>query len=126
MRRTIVTTLCAAVLVLSSGCDNTHESLMDDMLDEMENMIAVLKTIKDEASAKSAESKLRSIVDKLNSLQERVKKVKQPEGEEAKALEKKFEERAKKIMGEFLSEMMRVSSISPEVATILSEAKTGD
>jgi hypothetical protein len=65
-------------------------------------------------------------VDKLNSLQERVKKVKQPEGEEAKALEKKFEERAKKIMGEFLSEMMRVSSISPEVATILSEAKTGD
>lgn len=123
VRKTFTTALCAALLVLVTGCGDTPESLTGDMLDEMEKMVAVLKTIKDEASAKGAEPKLRAIVDKLKSLQERAKKMKQPEGEQLKALEKKFEERSNKIMGEFMSEIMRVGSISPEVGKILSEAR---
>ena len=123
MRRTIVTTLCAAMLVLASGCGDTPESLMDDMLDELESVTAVLKAIKDEASAKNAESKLRSSLERLKSIMQRAKEMKKPEGDEAKALEKKFEERAKKIMGEFVGEMMRVSSISPEVGKILREMR---
>lgn len=123
MRRTIVTTLCAAMLVLASGCGDTHESLMDDMFDEVESLTAVLKTIKDEASAKNAESKLRASVERMKVLRERANKMKKPDAEQEKALQAKFEERAKKVMNEFMSETMRVSSISPEVSKILSDMR---
>ena len=119
------TSFCAAAVLafslLLTGCDSkpTHESVAEDMLDEMKQMVAVLKTVKDESSAKAAEPKLKKAKERMDALQKQGDALGTPTAEQQKEMEKHKAE-MEKVMGEFMGEMMRVA-MNPQTSGALKD-----
>ena len=98
---------------LFSGCGSSPESLAEDMISKMEELVEVLETVKDEDTATDAVEDIKAIIADLKELKEEGEELeKSMSDEEQKALEEKFEPRLKKVMGKMMGEMMRVG-LSP-------------
>ena len=106
MRRAIVLTSVLVFLVCSSGCGDSHESLAKDGLSTTKEMVTVLEGVKDEASAKAAKPKLKSLAEQLNDYNARQAKLPAMTEAELKTLESKYgkemEETQKKLMGQLM------------------------
>jgi hypothetical protein len=84
---------CAvSVACLLTGCmgDNSHDSIYQQQISLINEAFDVCKTVKDEASAKQAETKLRSINVRLKELAEKEKSLGEPPQQERTNLNKKF------------------------------------
>lgn len=99
----------AAVCVLLSGCKRTHESVMKDTISCVKDATAVLKTVKDEASAKAAQPKMQKIGERMKKLRDEMEKMPKPTAAQDEQLKKKFDTELTKTMSDFAGEMMRIS-----------------
>ena len=108
MKRILLIAAVVSLAFLQVGCKSKHEQVMDDQLDLMEEMVDVLKDVKDEASAKAAVPKLEDLKKRGEEIQKRAKEIGDPSEEEEKALKEKYEERMDKIMKDMFAEMTRV------------------
>lgn len=114
--RSIAALLVLPLLVSLSGCGKTHESLAEDQMKVMEDVVATLKTVKDEATAKAAAEKLKTLKAKGDELEKQMKELGEPPAE----LKTKYDEKAKKVAGELVGEMIRIQGI-PDAAKHLNE-----
>jgi len=72
MKAMLALTVVAALL-LCCGCGgDSHESLAAEAVSTNKDLLATLETVKDEASAKAAKPKLKSLVEKMNDMTQQV------------------------------------------------------
>jgi signal transduction histidine kinase len=114
--------MAATVLGLVLGaCGDSHESVVDEQFDVMEEMLDILDGVTDEASAKEAGKELEALGEKLADLQKRMEKMPKPTPEQKKRLQAILTERQadfKKRSQTVLSKMMKY----PELAQAFSKS----
>ena len=112
----------AIVFVLGGGCGKpTHESLAKDMMAKMQEFADVLKTVKDESSAKSGATKIQAIVADMQKLRKQADELGKPTKEAEAEMEKKHLDEMTKIQGEIVKEMMRIA-LDPKLAEPIQKA----
>ena len=121
MKRLLTCAVAMALMVLVSGCKRDQESVVKDSISKFKEMTSVLKGVKDEASAKAASPKLKSIAEDLDKLKKEGEKMGKPSKEQEEAMKKKYEKEMEPIMKDFMTEMMRVS-MDPKLAPHLKDA----
>lgn len=121
MKRFALLTLTAVLALSLAGCDPTHDSIMKDNLDQMKKMVEILKTVKDESSAKAAAPKIKAINEEMKKLKEQADKLPKPTAEQQTELEKKYKADIEKLMPELLQEAMRIG-MNPTLSKPLDDA----
>jgi hypothetical protein len=108
------------------GCDSkpTHESVTEDSIDKMEEMVEVLKGIKDEASAKAARPKMEQIKKDMEELQKKSKALGEPPADVKQKLQEKHKAQLEKVTSEMMKEMMRIG-LDPNIAPHVKDAMPG-
>lgn len=105
----------AGLLVLvwaASGCGgDKHEVVIKDTIQAMNDMADIVDTIKDEASAKAAEPKLKAVADRLQEIKKRADAMEKPSAEKEEALKKKYEGELKAGMGRMMGAAMKAASV---------------
>lgn len=96
----------------------THETVIEDMLTNMNDLASILATVKDKASADKAEPELKAASKKMDELHKQMEAMKQPSKEAEAALKQKYEKDLDAAGKELGKEMMRISKI-PEAAGVL-------
>lgn len=118
--RKISVSALLTTVVLVSGCgQETHESFMQENIDQMKKMVDAMKKIKDKDSALAQVDTFKSIESKFKSIKERSEKLPKLSAEQEKALEDKFKSQVDPLMQEMLAEVFRIMSLGPEVQTVL-------
>lgn len=102
-------TVALGICFVLVGCKKTHEDVMKGSLSCVKEMTDVMKTVKDEASAKAAAPKIKAIADRMKALGEEAKKMSEPSKEEAQRLKEKYEPQMKEAMSAFMGEVMRIT-----------------
>jgi hypothetical protein len=97
-----------------TGCKDSQEAIAEDAIDAMKEMTAVLETVKDEASAKVAQPKLKKLGEQMQALQARSKKQPQLTAAEQQALKQKYEKPMQEAVLPFAKELMRVT-LNPQL-----------
>jgi hypothetical protein len=127
MRLTLL--VCAAVGVLltsamvgckKSGADakpakSQHETIAEDMIGKMREMVALLKGMKDESSAKDAKPKLTALKTELDALKAKADALGDPPAESAQRWKDQYEKQVQQVTGELMEEFGRVS-MDPKLA----------
>ncbi len=115
-----------AVALCVAGCDSkpTHESVTQDSIDKMEEMVEVLKGIKDEASAKAARPKMEQIKKDMEELQKKSKALGEPPADVKQKLQEKHKAQLEKVTSEMMKEMMRIG-LDPNIAPHVKDAMPG-
>ena len=111
---------CIAVAIVSSGCDSkpTHDSLAKDLMGKMKEMVAVMKGVKDEATAKAAKPKLEALKKDIEAINAEAAKLPKQSADEEKKFKEKYEPEIDKLMAEFATEGVRIGS-NPTLAAEL-------
>jgi hypothetical protein len=91
-----------------TGCGDSHDSLMKEKLSTMKQWVATLEGITDEASAKAAKPKLKSLNEKMEKISEREGKLKPPTEAEKKAIEAKYDKEMKEVGQKLVVEGFRI------------------
>ena len=86
LRNIAVASLLLSVMVVAGGCKDTVESIMEDELKCKEDMLEILKGIKDEKSAKDAISAIEGVKEDMKAVGERKKAWRE-------AMEEEYEDR---------------------------------
>ena len=81
-------------LVLGASGD-THESLMDEQFDLMEEILDIMDDVDDKESAQEAAEEIKALTGKMVDLQKRMAKMPSPTAEQAKELQAMLTARAK-------------------------------
>lgn len=107
--RTITFTLvCVIAAGMLAGCGKgeklTHETGMNQMMDIMVDMVKILETVKDEASAKAVKPKIKAIAKKAEAL-----------GKKMEALGEPSKEEQEKLMGVMFG---RLAEIGPKMQAV--------
>lgn len=118
-RVVVVCLLMVGCMVSLPACGggNSHEAVAEKMASVMNEFASILATVKDDASAKTAATKLTSLGTKIKSINIQLDKLPEPSDEVKKKLEAKFEGVQKKVM----DEMMRIGLNIPSAIPILEE-----
>lgn len=108
---------------LFSGCSGSdHEALAEDMLDSLDEMLNLLSTVKDEASANKAAPEIEKVSKKL---QEQLKEAEKL-GEPAEEMNEDLKKRSKEMWGKLMQEMMRVGMIAGDNEQIMKALEAMD
>ena len=99
----------ALTFVVCSGCGDSHESLTGESLSTMKELVSVLDGVKDEASAKSAKPKLKSLMEKLKDINQRQSKLPAPTDAQVKAMDAKYGKQMEEISQKLQSQMLRIA-----------------
>lgn len=114
--------VCVMLLgMVGCGADN-HEKLAEDTITAMDDCAAVLKTIKDEASAKAASSDLEAIAVRMKEIEERADALGEPSEEDRVSLNEKYQERLMAAISGLTNERLRIMLLGHEVQEIINEA----
>lgn len=121
MRFRIIMTAAVLGLVLSACGGNSHEAIVDEQFDLMDEMIEILDGVTDQESAKEAAKKLEALGEDMQALAKRAEEMGEPTPEQQKKLEeiakKRQEEYSKKMQG-VMTKMMQY----PELGQAFSKA----
>ena len=102
-------------LVLPScGQKDTHEKVMEDTLELMEQFATALERARDNESARQAAREIEELVGEFDEIAERSNAVGQPTPEVAQDLAKKFAKRRMKVLERISSATTRASSLEEE------------
>jgi hypothetical protein len=114
---------CVAIVFIASGCDSTptHESVMKERIEKAKKMVEIMKGVKDEPTAKAAESKMKDLEKEMAAVDAKQSKLGEPSAEEQKRLEEKYGPELAKLMGEMMSEGMRIA-LDPNLSKHLKDA----
>jgi len=105
----------------SCGGGDTHEKVSEEMIDLMAEVADILEGVTDEESAEAATTRLEKLGERAEELGQRAEALGDPDPEEEKRLEKKYEQRMQEISKSMAASMMRLSS-QPEVLQAVEEA----
>lgn len=108
--RTMFSMVMVAALLVLGGCGDTHESVVKDTLSTMEEVVKVLEGVKDEASAKTAATKLEALGEEMKKMKEVHDKLGKPDAETEKKLKEKYEKRLSEVSQKLMQEMMRIAT----------------
>ena len=100
-----------AVLLLAGCASDDAESMVKQTIAAMDETAQVLATVKDEASAKAAVPRLKSLAEQRRKIEEKVATVKTPPPEEQAELQKKYAARLTEVSTRLVQEAMRVSQV---------------
>src|SRR5687768_8908493 len=107
MRHLVVVSIVA---LLASGCGgDTRESLTQDGMSNMKELVAVLDTVKDAETAKAAKPKLKTLFEKMNTINEKMNKMGVPTEAEMKAMDEKHGKEMEDLQMKMMSNMMKIS-----------------
>jgi hypothetical protein len=107
MTRSFFTVATIALTLVVAGCGDSRESLAEEGVSTMKELVATLDGVKDASTAKAAKSKIQSLVSKLDDLKARMDKLGANPSEE-KALQDKYGKEMEEQMGKLLPAMMRI------------------
>ena len=112
-----------AVALCVAGCDSkpTHDSVAHESMDKMKEMVEVLKTIKDEASAKAARPKMEKIKKEMDEIKKKADALGEPPADVKKKLQEEHKAEMEKLFGEMMQEMMRIG-MDPKLAPHVKDA----
>ena len=117
----LVSLLAILTLGVCPGCGgDSHESLAADSMTTMKELVATLESIKDEASAKAAKSKLVSLTQQMNKINERQAKLPAPGEAELKAMTSKYGKEMEELQPKMVAAMMRIQ-FDPAIQKELSD-----
>ena len=97
-----------ALLVSCPGCGDTRENLASENLSVMKELNAVLDGIKDEASASSAKSKLKSLMERMTDITQRESKLKEPTEAEFNTIQSKYGKEMEDVNRKFQANILRI------------------
>src|SRR6476646_11966115 len=106
---TVLISILFLVLCNSRGRDS-HESLTGKAVGTMKEIAALLEGVKDEASAKAARPKLKSLIAQLEDLNQREKKLPALTAEEVKTMNEKFGKEMPEVQQKFVGQILRIST----------------
>jgi hypothetical protein len=101
-----LTSLCC---VGCGGGGDTHESLAGEGKGVMKQMVAVLDTVKDEASAKAAQPQLKTLAEKMNDINARQTKLPAPTEADVKTMDEKHGKEMEELGHQFQAHAMRIA-----------------
>ena len=108
------------IVVNCAGCGgDTHESLAGESVSTMRELVSVLDGVKDEDTAKSAKSKVKSLMEKLNDINLRESKLKPPSQDEIKAMDK-YGKEMEEVSRKFQGHMFRIMS-DPKISAVFQD-----
>ena len=117
--RTWPTASTLAVTFLLSACGGSkHEAAADESITLMEQIGTTLESVKDEAGAKAAATKLDSTVTRMAALKKEMKALGEPAGKEGDAMKAKYQVRMQAAMTKMTTQMGRVMA-DPKLSAIL-------
>ena len=127
MNRSLIQTSRLLVVALvfscwSGGCGggDSHESLAVEGQGVLKQMVAVLDTVKDEASAKAAKPQLKALSAKLNDINARQAKLPAPTEAEIKAMDEKHGKETEEIGHKFQAQAMRIT-FDPKLSSVFND-----
>jgi hypothetical protein len=120
MRKVASFVLILTALALT-GCGDSHDAVMSDMVASMEKFNSILDGVKDEASAKAAKSKLEALTKEMKVLTERSKKLPKATAEELKSMQDKHEKEFVAVSGKIQKNMFRIAT-NPTAMSALGDA----
>ncbi len=97
----LLTSLFVA-FALSSCSKPTHESLSEDMIGQMEELLSVLEGIDDVASAKAAVKDIERISKEMEATREKMKELGELPKDEDEKLKKKYGDRMSEVMSKLV------------------------
>lgn len=90
---------------------DTHESLVKELLGTLKDAVGVLKTIKDEKTAKEAEPKVVKITTQMGDIKKRMDKIGKPTKDQEEDLQKKYKTEMDTTFKSFADEINRVDMV---------------
>jgi hypothetical protein len=92
------------------GCGgDTHESLAASSVTTLKELVATFETVKDQATAKAAKPKLKTLMEQMNKINERQAKLEAPTEDEIKSMDKKYGKEMEELQHKFAGEMLRIA-----------------
>jgi hypothetical protein len=117
----VIGLVTTALLLLAGGCGgDSHQSLADESMATMKEMVATLDNIKDEASAKSNKSRLKAILQKMNGINDRQAKLPAPTEADLKAMEARHGKEMEELQTKMAGHMMRIA-FDPKISAELKD-----
>ena len=126
-------TLCLSILIPFAlalvGCNKPdHEGAIKKTVSKMEELVAVMKSVQDEASSKAAAPKIRDITTDLKQYQKEMKEMAKPSAAEDQRLKTAYEGRMKQVGQDMQKEAMRIGMtpklVTPELKSALQDMST--
>lgn len=105
-------TLLLILPLLFASCGSKHEAVMDEYIALMNEMVDILKTVKDEATAELATPKLEAVGSRIESLSAKMNNMNDLTPQELMELFKDYQEPMQEVLQELSEEMMRVAMIT--------------
>jgi len=106
----LYTSAALLMFLLCSGCGgDTRESLADEGVDKMQEMVDVLKGVTDASSAKSAGPKIKALTQEMEAISARGDKLPEPTADELKEIEAGPNKRMEAVSQKFMQEIERIS-----------------
>lgn len=113
--------MCCAVTLVTTGvvfAADTHETLIKELLGTLKDAVGVLKTIKDEKTAKDAQPKVGKITDQMSDIKKRMDKLGKPPKDQDEELQKKYKADMETTLKSFAEELTRVAKVPGGEAVI--------
>lgn len=121
MKRYLLTLAVICSLLLCSGCGDTYESLAEESVSVMKQLLATLESVKDGASARAAKPKLQALDEEMKDIEKRMSALGTPSEADIEALDasigKEMEELSMKI-SEAMMRIMFNEEIQKELADL--------
>jgi outer membrane PBP1 activator LpoA protein len=123
LRARLLCVLAVSALFVCAGCDSkpTHESVMKESLDKLNEVATILEGVKDEASAKEAKPKLAAIAARLKELKTKMDQLPKPSADEEKRLREKYEPQVRELLPKLQTQMARVA-LDPKLGPLIKDS----
>ena len=106
--RTLISVLALSLSL--TACDrHDYEGVMKGTVEEMEQMVTVLKGVRDESSSKAGAAKIQDITKNLQQYKAKAEKMPKPSAAEEKRLQDKYQPRIQKASADVTGEAMRIT-----------------
>jgi hypothetical protein len=117
--RILPTAFTLALTLLFSACGgNKHEAAAEESIKLMEQIGTTLESVKDEASAKTAATKLEPTMTRMTALKKEMEALGKPADDADGAMQAKYEARMQAAMTKMMTQMGRVMG-EPKWSAIL-------
>ncbi|OAI49925.1 hypothetical protein AYO44_18210 [Planctomycetaceae bacterium SCGC AG-212-F19] len=106
--------MCCVFTLVTTGfviAADTHDSLVKELLGTLKDAVGVLKTVKDEKTAKDAQPKVGKISDQMGDIKKRMDKLGKPTKEQEDELQKKYKGEMETTFKGFAEELTRVAKV---------------
>jgi biopolymer transport protein ExbB/TolQ len=127
MLRSIPLVAVVAFALVATGCKKSHEGVAKDMVAKLQEMVNVLKTVKDKDSASAAAPKLKAISADMKELKKQADALGKPSEADEKKMKADLQKPMMEAMGDMMKEMMRIQMAgitSPDFEAAMKEVSS--